>query len=620
MRAATIFLLMTLLACASPPAGPVDPSADLHSHANPGAVRMTHVDLDLEVDFDARQLRGACTLDVEGTPGDLILDTYDLAIASVAVAGETGEFRAAAFELGPADPVLGAPLLIERGSAPRVRVEYATGERATGPQWLGPAQTEGGEHPFLYTQSQAIQARSWMPVQDTPAVRVTYTARVRTPPRLLAVMSAEMPSEAGRGGDYRFSMPLPIPPYLISLAVGDLEFRPTSARTGVYAEPGVVEAAAREFEDTEAMMRTAEALYGPYRWGRYDILVLPPAYPFGGMENPRLTFLSPTVIAGDKSLVNIVAHELAHSWSGNLATNATWRDFWLNEGFTVYIEERIQEAVYGKERADMEAALEVADLKEEMAAMDARDQILHIDLAGRGPDDGFSSVPYVKGAMFLRTIEQAVGRQAFDAFLRGYFDEFAFRSLTTPQFAAYLDAELLSRHPDARAAIDMRDWLEAPGLPEGRHEPASAELEEVDAVARGWIGGDVATAALETGDWTTQHWLGFLRALPADLGPGRMAELDGRFGFTSSGNAEILCEWLILSLENDYARAEARLREFLTSVGRRKFLKPMYEQLVETPRGRALAAEIYAAARPGYHALAVQTIDRIVGRGAAPRD
>ena len=620
MRAATVPLLIMLLSCASPPGGSGDPSEDLHSYANTDEVRTTHVELDIEVDFDSRQLRGTCTLEVEGADGDLILDTYDLAIASVAVAGKTGEFRSVAFDLGPSDPILGAPLRIERGGASKVRVEYATGERATGLQWLGPAQTEGGRHPFLYTQSQAIQARSWLPLQDTPGVRVTYAARVRTPPQLMAVMSAEMHPGAVRSGEHRFRMPLAIPPYLISLAVGDLEFRATGGRTGVYAEPGIVDAAAREFEDTEAMMRTAEALYGPYRWGRYDILVLPPAYPFGGMENPRLTFLSPTVIAGDKSLVNIVAHELAHSWSGNLATNATWRDFWLNEGFTVYIEERIQEAVYGKERADMEAALEVADLKEELAAMDARDQILHIDLAGRGPDDGFSSVPYVKGAMFLRTVEKAVGREAFDRFLRGYFDEFAFRSLTTPQFASYLDSQLLSQHLGVREAIDVREWLESPGLPEGRHEPQSPELEGVDAAARGWIDGDIATAGLKTGGWTTQHWLGFLRALPEDLGPARLAELDGRFGFTASGNAEILCEWLILSMENQYSRAEGRLREFLTSVGRRKFLKPMYEQLVETPRGRELAAEIYAEARPGYHSLAVQTIDRIVGYEAARRD
>ncbi len=611
MRAACPPLILLLISCASRPG---DPAKDLHSHANAAAVRMTHVDLDLDVDFEARRLRGICTLDVAGAEGDLVLDTRDLSIERVEASDGQAGFREVPFELGHADPILGAPLRIERGRGSKVRVKYSTGERASGLQWLEPAQTAGLRHPFLYTQSQAIHARSWIPLQDTPGARVTYSARVRTPPELLAVMSAEMLSGTERGGEYRFRMPLAIPSYLIALAVGDLAFRPTGERTGVYAEPSVVDAAAREFEDTEAMMRTVESLYGPYRWGRYDILVLPPAFPFGGMENPRLTFASPTVVAGDKSLVSLVAHELAHSWSGNLATNATWRDFWLNEGFTVYIEERIQEAVYGAERAAMESALEVEGLKNEMAAMDRRDQVLHVDLADRDPDEGFTGVPYIKGAMFLRTLEKAVGREAFDPFLRDYFEEFAFRSVTTAQFAAYLEAELLAGRPSVREAIPVRDWLELPGLPENRHEPVSAALAVAEASARRWGGGEVRAAQLETGDWTTQHWLRFLRSMPEGLAPERIAELDAAFGLTATGNAEILCDWLLLAVRNGYGAANGALRDFLTSVGRRKFLKPLYEELVKTAQGRERAAEIYAAARPGYHPMAVQTIDAIVGR------
>lgn len=614
-RAAHPLAILILMSCASQPG---DPGIDLHSFANTGTVRMTHLDLDLEVDFLARKLKGTCTLDLEGAPGDVVLDTRDLSVERVEASAGEGGFREVPFELGQAHPFLGAPLRIERGGASKVRVRYATGERASGLQWLDPAQTAGLRHPFLYTQSQAIHARSWIPLQDTPATRVTYSARVRTPPPLLAVMSAESLSGSDRNGDYRFRMPLPIPSYLIALAVGDLEFRPTGERTGVYAEPVVVDAAAREFEDTEAMMQTAESLYGPYRWGRYDVLVLPPAFPFGGMENPRLTFASPTVIAGDKSLVSLVAHELAHSWSGNLATNATWRDFWLNEGFTVYIEERIQEAVYGAERAAMESSLEVEGLKKEMAGMQERDQVLHVDLAGRDPDEGFTSVPYIKGAMFLRTLEKAVGRDAFDAFLRAYFEEFAFRSVTTAQFAAYLEAELLADRPWVRQAIPVREWLEAPGLPENRHEPVSAALAAAEEDAQRWGRGDVRAESLETGDWTTQHWLRFLRSLPGEMESGKMAELDAAFGLTTAGNAEILCEWLQLSVRNGYARANGALRDFLTSVGRRKFLKPLYEEMAKTSEGRELAAEIYAVARPGYHPMAVGTIDAILASAQSP--
>ena len=605
-----------MASCTSIPPAAEDASRDLHSWANPSQVRVTHVELDLTPDFDRRSLSGTCTLTVAGDGPELVLDTRDLSIAGVEVEDGDG-FGPAEFLLGDPDPILGSPLRIRRGTAGTVRIHYSTSPGASGLQWLEPRQTAGRKHPFLYTQSQAIHARSWIPVQDTPAVRVTYGALVRVPPGLTAVMSAETASADAPSGTYRFRMPLAIPSYLIALAVGDIAFAPTGDRTGVYAEPSVVRAAAREFEDTEAMMRRVEELYGPYRWGRYDILVLPPAFPFGGMENPRLTFVSPTVIAGDKSLVSLIAHELAHSWSGNLATNATWRDFWLNEGFTVYIEERIQEAVYGPERAAMESSLEVAALKDEMDELAERDQILHVDLAGRDPDDGFTGVPYIKGAMFLRTIEDRVGRDVFDPFLRSYFEEFAFRSVTTAQFAEYLERNLLASRPDVAGEVSLTEWLERPGLPEDRHEPVSDALEAVAKVAGQWVDGAMAAREIDTTNWTTQHWLRFLRALPVELGADRLVELDDVFGLTGAGNAEILCEWLVLSTVNEYAAANGAVEAFLTTVGRRKFLRPLYEQLVKTEDGTERAKAIYRKARPGYHPMAAQTIDRIVGWDAA---
>ena len=617
MRHPSLLAFLLLMSCADARREAADPSKDLHSYANPGEARMTHLELDLQVDFEARRLSGSCTLDVEGPGAELVLDTRDLAVERVEVSEDGVAYREAAFEIGASDPILGAPLRIERGAAPKVRVTYATSPRASGLQWLDPTQTAGGQHPFLYSQSQAIHARSWIPVQDSPGTRVTYAARIRTAPGLLAVMSAEALPGAKRGGDYRFRMPLAIPSYLLALAVGDLAFEPTGERTGVYAEPSVVQDAAREFEDTEAMMRVAEGLYGPYRWGRYDILVLPPAFPYGGMENPRLTFLSPTVIAGDKSLVNVVAHELAHSWSGNLATNATWRDFWLNEGFTVYFEERIQAAVYGAERAAMDSALEVEQLKEQLAGMEERAQVLHVDLAGRDPEEGVTAVPYVKGAMFLRTLERAVGREAFDEFLRAYFDEFAFRSVTTAQFADYLDAELLADRPDAAAAVPVRQWLEGPGLPEGGHEPTSDALDVAEETAREWAAGRAAADGLDTAGWTTQHWLSFLRSLPERLDAARMGALDRAFGFTGNGNAEILTEWLVLAVRNGYAPADATLERFLGSVGRMKLLRPIYLELASTDAGRERAASIFDAVRAGYHLSTASMVERILAGGGA---
>ena len=591
---------------------------DRHSFANPDEVIVRHLDLDWDVRFDRRTLDGSATLHVERVvegASTLRLDTRDLSIGSVDLSDDGTLWTPTPFTLGGVDPILGVPLEVTLSdTATQVRIAYTTSPGASGVQWLEPAQTAGKTHPFMFTQSQAIHARSWIPLQDTPGVRVTYRATVRTPPALRAVMSAAHDAEIRLTGEFRFEMRQPIPSYLIALAVGDLAFRSMGARTGVYAEPSVVESAAAEFDDTEAMMTATERLYGPYRWERYDLLVLPPSFPFGGMENPRLTFATPTVIAGDKSLVALVAHELAHSWSGNLVTNATWRDFWLNEGVTVYLERRILEEVFGRARVDMEATLDRQALDEELARLDPSDQILHIDLEGRDPDDGMNQVPYLKGDLFLRLLEETVGRERFDTFLRAYFDHFAFRSITTGDFAAYMNEMLLSDDPDANLAetLQVDAWLELPGLPGNAPHSVSDALTRVERQAARWARGEKAAAALETGDWTTQEWLHFLKSVPETLAAGQMAELDEAFGFTEAGNSEVVHEWLRMAIRSQYAPADARLETYLVGIGRRKLIKPLYDELVKTSDGRARAEAIYERARPGYHPIAVSSIDEVV--------
>jgi hypothetical protein len=426
-------------------------------------------------------------------------------------------------------------------------------------------------------------------------------------------MSANNDPKKARDGDYRFEMKRAIPPYLIALAVGDLAFRVVGPRTGVYAEPGVVDKAAVEFADMEKMVKATEGLYGPYRWGRYDILVLPPSFPFGGMENPCLTFASPTVLAGDKSLVSLVAHELSHSWSGNLVSNATWRDFWLNEGFTVYLERRILEKVYGKQRAEMEAVLGRRSLERELAELKPQDQVLHIDLKGRDPDDGLTDVPYEKGALFLTHIERTVGRDRFDAFLKSYFDHFAFRSITTADFVAYLETHLIKGDRKLAEKLSVEEWVHKPGIP-GRAPRLTAEaLTRAEELAKTWLDGKVPAKALKTSGWSTQEWLHFLQALPEKLGREQMKELDESFNFSRSGNSEITFQWLMMAVRNGYEPASPRLEQFLTSMGRRKFLQPLYAELVKTPQGKERALRIYRKARPTYHPIAVATVDAVVG-------
>jgi leukotriene-A4 hydrolase len=586
--------------------------ADPHSFARPSEVAVEHLVLDLSVDFAARRLSGRASLRLRGKVGadTLVLDTRDLDIQRVTL--EDGKTEAP-FTLGDPVPHLGRSLAIRipPGTA-WVNIDYATAPDAAALQWLTPIQA-GSALPLMFTQSEAILARTWVPCQDTPAVRQTYEATVRVPPGFLALMSAENPTAKTADGIYHFRMPQPVPSYLLALAVGDLAWKPLSNRSGVYALPATLERAAWELADTPRMMAAAEKLYGPYRWGRYDLLVLPPSYPYGGMENPRLTFATPTILAGDRSLVSLVAHELAHSWSGNLVTNASWNDFWINEGFTVYIERRIMAALYGKDYADMLSVLGRQDLEDTLREKgpDSPDTRLHLDLAGRDPDDGVSDIAYEKGALLLATVEAAVGRERFDGFLRGYFDTFAFQSMDSRRFAAYLKAHLLDTHPGLAESLRLDDWIHAPGLPATAITVRSAAFARVDQAVAAFAAG-TPPAQLDTAGWTTHHWLRSLRNLPRPLPPARMAELDAAFHFTDTGNDEILDAWLLLAIRNAYEPAGAALERFLIAVGRRKYLQPLYTELAKTPAGAETALRIYARARPGYHPITRAAVDKIL--------
>lgn len=578
---------------------------DYHSFANPNEVRVTHLSLDLTANFESKQLIGSVTLDIERAKPEndtLVLDTRDLDIQRVSVDGED-----VPFDMGETDPDLGTPLSITLPSAANsLTVAYSTSPEASGVQWLTPAQTAGKKHPFLFTQAQAVHARSFIPLQDSPQVRVTYDATIKTPEALLAVMSASNDPTTERDGEYEFTMPQPIPSYLIALAIGDLEFKAMGERTGVYAEPALLESAAKEFEDTEAMLEVTEATYGPYQWDRYDLLILPPSFPFGGMENPRLSFITPTVIAGDKSLVSLIAHELAHSWSGNTVTNATWRDLWLNEGFTTYLTYRIMEMIYGHDRFKKEAVLGYQDLENDVAALDDNDEILAIDLRGRNPDDVFSNIPYEKGALFLREIEQKIGRENFDAFLMQYFKDFAFKSITTDTFIAYLDDTLLKQYPNELDAERIHTWIFEPGIPEGAPHPESDAFSKIDETRSAWLSGGIKAADIETGQWTVHEWLYFLNNMPESLSEAQLVELDSAFSLTSTKNNEIAHSWLMIAVENNYQPAFERLYSYLVSIGRNKLVKPLYRELSKTPEGKAFAKRAFEEAKPGYHPLTVK--------------
>ena len=600
-----LFSALLLVACSQKE----DLRVDKHSFSEPHNIRTTHLDLAVTVDFENEVISGKAKYTLENLVGsrELILDANGLRIDKILSGGLERTYK-----LGRKDSILGQALIIDlEKNATDVTIYYQSAPNAKALQWLNPKQTAGKKHPFLFTQSQAILARTWLPCQDSPGVRFSYNASVKVPSELMAVMSAENPTEKSSDGIYKFKMKQAIPAYLMALGVGNLEFESLGVNTGIYAEPEMIAKAAYEFAETENMLKIAEKMYGKYAWERYDMLLLPPSFPFGGMENPRLTFVTPTILAGDRSLTALIAHELAHSWSGNLVTNKTWDDFWLNEGFTVYFERRIMEQMEDKDYADMLALLGKQDLEHTVNTLghSHKDTHLKLDLLQRDPDDGMTDIAYEKGFFLLRLIEESVGRKQFDLFLNKYFTENAFKVMDTEEFVLYLNNNLLNNDVEAKNKIRLDEWIYGAGIPDNCPKVKSSKFRAVDQGILSFKKG-YPLANINSEDWSSHEWLHFLRQLPKDLSLSKLKKLDLAFNFTNSGNSEILNAWFQLVIPTNYKAADQALEKFLMTVGRRKFLQPLYEALyLKNPRK---AKRIYQNARENYHSVSTQTLDAIL--------
>jgi aminopeptidase N len=591
-------------------------AVDVHSYARPLEARVTHVALDLGIDFAAKRIGGIATLDIQARPDakEIILDDKDLEIESIA----DGSSKPLAWKVGATDPNLGAPLVVALGpDTHRIVIRYKSAPNADALQWLTPEQTAGKKQPFLFSQGESILNRSWIPTQDSPGIRQSWEARISVNKPLTVVMSAPRGAEPADAGDERtfsFRMEHPVAPYLIAIAAGDLAFRELGPRTGVWAEPVTIDEAAAELSDTEKMVDAAESLYGPYQWGRYDMLVLPPSFPFGGMENPTLTFLTPTFIAGDKSLTSLIAHELAHSWSGNLATNATWADFWLNEGMTTYATTRIVEAVYGPKVAAQQVALGLDAMNkaiEDNGGPTNPDTRLHIDLKGRHPDSGLTDIAYEKGAAFLRTIEATVGRERFDEWLKGWFNRHKFQPVTTSIFLADIRDHLIKDDKLLETKIQLDRWVNEPGIPGNIAQADPNAFAAVDAAVAAFKTGKLPDVASWNG-WTTDERLRFLTRIDPNQTADRLAALDRAFNLSRAGNSEVRFAFLGLAVSNRFDPAVPALDEFLTIQGRRKFVRPLITALAKDASwGRPIAARIYAKNRASYHPVTTRDLDKL---------
>jgi aminopeptidase N len=637
-----LFLISLLVwACNNAPETPIANTEKLsslpqddHSYANLKQIHTKHLHLDLEVDFKAQTIYGIARHEMQNNGADTaIFDLKGLMIQKVTL-GKKGHEKETDFTIGPMDKdsIIGQALLVDvDAKTTDINIYYQTTGASAALDWLDTTLTSSKTKPFLYTQGQAILTRTWIPLQDSPSNRLTYSADVKVPTDLLALMSARNPTKLNASGMYHFEMPYAIPSYLIALAVGDIGFKDLGTGCGVYAEKELLKSCAKEFEDLPQMMNVANELYGKYRWERYDVLVLPYSFPFGGMENPMLTFANPTLLTGDKSLVSVLAHELAHSWSGNLVTNHSWSDLWLNEGTTVYFEQRIMEALSGKEVADIMALIEFDELqdalKEIAASKNPEDSKLHLELAGRDPDLALSDVAYVKGAFFFKTLEQKVGRAALDAFLKGYFAHFAFQTIDAETFTAYLEANLLKPQ---NISFNYKQWIYDKGLPPNCLELKAPRLEQMKGFAKQYNAGgnpfkptyrykwvrkngkrkkQKIDLTIHYQDRIIQEWQIFIRNLNTNTSVARMRQLDQALHFSSSQNSEVLKEWFVLAAQTSYAlEIKKPLTDFLVKVGRRKYLMPIYEALQQNPKTKDLAKQIFEKAKANYHSVSRSSV------------
>ena len=586
---------------------------DLSSLSNPNEVVVTNLKWEAAVDFDETNLVGKVTYTLQRNTRDakrLCLDTSHLVIQGV-----TGDTNVSlSYKLHPVSkPHLGQLLEINLDpSTKAVTVAYNTTPQSSASQWLPPSQTAGKKHPYLFTQCQAIHARSLFPCQDRPGVKMTYSAKITCPRWSTCVMSAllQKQEEVGDKIVFFFLQPVPISSYLVALAVGELAKVDICETVAIYSEPCVAEAAAHEFAQTNDFLKIATDLAGTeYVWKRYDLLCLPPSFPYGGMENPCLTFVTPTLLAGDRSLADVVAHEIAHSWTGNLVTNATWQHFWLNEGWTTWFQRKIMAKIHKDEKfVDFDAIGGYKTLQETVEHMPDKFTSLIPLLGDTDPDEYYSSVPYEKGFNLLYSLEKRVGTPDFEAFFKAYVKTFAYKTLTSEDFKDFFITFFKGR--EEIKTIDWEAWFHHPGMPPEVSVFDQSIAKEAQQLAGLWLAVDTNGGALPDTDissWTTNSVLCFLDALQGHTFKlSSIFAMNAKYGYAESHNAEILFRFCQLALAAKDRYILPVVVRFITTQGRMKFTRPLYRSLYQFDR--VLAVDTFLKHQDFYHPICAKMV------------
>ncbi|XP_067998884.1 leukotriene A-4 hydrolase [Melanerpes formicivorus] len=593
-------------------------AADPSSFSSPSCCRTYHLYLRCRVDFGARALRGTAAFTTRAEREALrrlVLDTREVQVFKVTVNGQDAEFgfgEKHSFKGTPLEITL--PFELRRGQEAIVEVSFESSPKSSALQWFSPEQTSGKQHPLLFSQCQAAHCRAIFPCQDTPAVKLTYCAEISVPKELVALMSANREGELPDPEDssrkiYQFSQNVPIPCYLIALVVGALESRKIGPRTLVWAEKDLVDKSAYEFAETEAMLKTAEDLAGPYVWGQYDLLVLPPTFPYGGMENPCLTFVTPTLLAGDRSLSNVIAHEISHSWTGNLVTNKNWQHFWLNEGHTVYLERRIQGRLFGEQFRHFQALGGWRELQHSINTLGDKNPLTNLipNLNEVDPDDAFSSVPYEKGFALLFHLEQLLGGpDVFMGFLKAYIQQFAYKSIATEDWKDFLYSYFKDQ-VDVLDKVDWNSWFYAPGMPPAKPTYDMTLANACVALCERWVKAkesDLDSFSSEDLKEMSSHQLIEFMALlllEPPLPLSHVQRMQQVYNFNAINNSEIRLRWLRLCLRSKWEEAVPLALKMATEQGRMKFTRPLFRDLYNFDKSRDLAVKTYLEHRASMH-------------------